>query len=69
VGDAAFGEPRYGNAIGSYFIELAKRDAERTQLQLPDRDFAYSRGREALRRFTSTRSLGAGLRARQSRQR
>jgi len=30
-----------GNAIGSYFIELAKRDAERTQLQLPDRDLAY----------------------------
>jgi len=30
-----------GNAIGSYFIELAKRDAERTELQLPDRDLAY----------------------------
>src|SRR6267142_1162966 len=30
-----------GNAIGSYFIELAKRDAERTQLQLPERDLAY----------------------------
>ena len=30
-----------GNAIGSYFIELAKKDAERTQLQLPDRDLAY----------------------------
>ena len=30
-----------GNAIGSYFIELARRDAERTQLQLPDRDLAY----------------------------
>jgi tRNA-splicing ligase RtcB (3'-phosphate/5'-hydroxy nucleic acid ligase) len=30
-----------GNAIGSYFIELAKRDAERTALQLPDRDLAY----------------------------
>jgi tRNA-splicing ligase RtcB len=30
-----------GNAIGSYFIELAKRDAERSQLQLPDRDLAY----------------------------
>ena len=30
-----------GNAIGSYFIELAKRDAERAQLQLPDRDLAY----------------------------
>jgi tRNA-splicing ligase RtcB (3'-phosphate/5'-hydroxy nucleic acid ligase) len=30
-----------GNAIGSYFIELAKRDAERNQLHLPDRDLAY----------------------------
>jgi len=30
-----------GNAIGSYFIELAKRDAERRQLRLPDRDLAY----------------------------
>jgi tRNA-splicing ligase RtcB len=30
-----------GNAIGSYFIELAKRDAERISLSLPDRDLAY----------------------------
>src|SRR5262245_29424191 len=30
-----------GNAIGSYFIELAKRDAEKSQLVLPDRDLAY----------------------------
>jgi tRNA-splicing ligase RtcB len=30
-----------GNAIGSYFIELAKNDAARNQLQLPDRDLAY----------------------------
>ena len=30
-----------GNAIGSYFIELARRDAERAQLPLPDRDLAY----------------------------
>src|SRR5438105_7464512 len=30
-----------GNAIGTYFIELAKRDAEKNQLQLPDRDLAY----------------------------
>jgi len=30
-----------GNAIGSYFIELARRDAERAQLALPDRDLAY----------------------------
>jgi len=30
-----------GNALGTYFIELAKRDAERNRLQLPDRDLAY----------------------------
>ncbi len=30
-----------GNAIGSYFIELARRDAERVSLSLPDRDLAY----------------------------
>jgi tRNA-splicing ligase RtcB len=30
-----------GNAIGTYFIELAKKDAERNHLQLPDRDLAY----------------------------
>ena len=30
-----------GNAIGTYFIELAKKDSERNQLQLPDRDLAY----------------------------
>ena len=30
-----------GNAIGTYFIELARRDAERNQLWLPDRDLAY----------------------------
>jgi tRNA-splicing ligase RtcB len=30
-----------GNAIGTYFIELARRDAERHQTHLPDRDLAY----------------------------
>jgi tRNA-splicing ligase RtcB (3'-phosphate/5'-hydroxy nucleic acid ligase) len=30
-----------GNAIGTYFIELARRDAERRELRLPDRDLAY----------------------------
>ena len=30
-----------GNAIGTYFIELARHDAERQQLRLPDRDLAY----------------------------
>jgi tRNA-splicing ligase RtcB len=30
-----------GNAIGTYFIELARRDMERQQRHLPDRDLAY----------------------------
>lgn len=30
-----------GNAIGTYFIELAKKDAEANQRNLPDRDLAY----------------------------
>jgi tRNA-splicing ligase RtcB len=30
-----------GNALASYFIELARRDMERQQIQLPDRDLAY----------------------------
>jgi tRNA-splicing ligase RtcB len=30
-----------GNAIGTYFIELAKKDAEKNQIILPDRDLAY----------------------------
>lgn len=30
-----------GNRIGTYFIELAKKDMERYQIQLPDADLAY----------------------------
>ena len=30
-----------GNAIGTYFIELARRDMERISARLPDRDLAY----------------------------
>lgn len=30
-----------GNAIGRYFISLARKDAERNQIHLPDRDLAY----------------------------
>jgi tRNA-splicing ligase RtcB (3'-phosphate/5'-hydroxy nucleic acid ligase) len=30
-----------GNAIGTYFIELAKKDAQRNNVRLPDRDLAY----------------------------
>lgn len=30
-----------GNRIGSYFIELARKDMEKWMIQLPDRDLAY----------------------------
>ncbi|HEY4083477.1 MAG TPA: RtcB family protein [Burkholderiaceae bacterium] len=30
-----------GNAIGTHFIELAKKDAERNDVHLPDKDLAY----------------------------
>jgi tRNA-splicing ligase RtcB (3'-phosphate/5'-hydroxy nucleic acid ligase) len=30
-----------GNRIGTYFIELARKEMERWQIQLPDRDLAY----------------------------
>ena len=30
-----------GNRIGSYFIELAKKDMQRWHIQLPDKDLAY----------------------------
>jgi tRNA-splicing ligase RtcB len=30
-----------GNAIGTYFIELAKKDAQRNNVRLPDADLAY----------------------------
>ena len=32
-----------GNAIGTYFIELAKKDSQKLQINLPDRDLAYFR--------------------------
>lgn len=32
-----------GNRIGQYYIELARRDMERQQIRLPDRDLAYFR--------------------------
>ncbi|WP_295004774.1 RtcB family protein [uncultured Dechloromonas sp.] len=32
-----------GNALASYFIELARNDMTRQQVQLPDRDLAYFR--------------------------
>src|SRR5258705_1556981 len=30
-----------GNAIGTYFIELAKKDSQRNNIHLPDKDLAY----------------------------
>lgn len=30
-----------GNSIGQYFIEMARRDMEKIQMNLPDRDLAY----------------------------
>ncbi|MGH6831364.1 MAG: RtcB family protein, partial [Methylocella sp.] len=30
-----------GNAIGTYFIELARKDSQRNQINLPDRNLAY----------------------------
>jgi len=30
-----------GNAIGTYFIELAKKDSQKNNIRLPDRDLAY----------------------------
>src|SRR5262249_22055666 len=30
-----------GKAIGTYFIQLAKRDSQQNKFQLPDRDLAY----------------------------
>ncbi len=30
-----------GNAIGTYFIELAKKDLEKNKIHVPDRDLAY----------------------------
>ena len=57
-----------GNAIGSYFIELGRRDMESAASSLPDRDLAYLAGRHAaLRRLRASRRLGAALRLRQSR--
>jgi len=35
------GSRSIGNAIGTHFIQLARRDAERRELNLPDRDLAY----------------------------
>jgi len=41
VGDAALRVPGVGNAIGSYFIELAKADMRTWMVNLPDEDLAY----------------------------
>jgi tRNA-splicing ligase RtcB len=35
------GSRNIGNAIGTYFIELAKKDLQKNNIQVPDRDLAY----------------------------
>jgi tRNA-splicing ligase RtcB len=35
------GSPGVGNRMGSYFIEIARKDMERMFIHLPDRDLAY----------------------------
>ena len=51
-----------GNRIGSYFIELAREDMRRLQVNLPDKDLAYfPEGDEVLQRLRRSRELGAGV--------
>ena len=48
-----------GNRIGTYFIELAKKDMARHVANLPDQDLAYfDGGRRALRRLRRRPSAG-----------
>ncbi|MGE5640301.1 MAG: RtcB family protein [Clostridia bacterium] len=35
------GSRNIGNAIGTYFIELAKKDLQKNNIQVPDKDLAY----------------------------
>jgi RNA-splicing ligase RtcB len=48
-----------GNFIGTMFIELAKQDAMRNNVNLPDRDLAYfEEGSALLRRLRARGGLG-----------
>ena len=52
-----------GNRMGSYFIEIARKDMERMFIQLPDRDLAYFRtARSISLRLRRGRRVGAGFR-------
>ena len=52
-----------GNAIGTMFIELAKKDTLRNSATCPTRISRTSRRAELLRRLRARRRLGAGVRA------
>ena len=53
-----------GNAIGTMFIALAREDAMKNDVHLPDRDLAYFERRlGALRRLRARGRVGAGVRA------
>ena len=57
-----------GNRIGSYFIELAKKDMRQVIGNLPDRDLAYlEEGTEHFNEYVDAVGLGAELRADQPR--
>jgi tRNA-splicing ligase RtcB len=52
-----------GNAIGTHFIELAKKDAERHQRNLPDKDLAYfEEGAQYFGDYVRGGGLGAEVR-------
>ena len=52
-----------GNAIGSFFIELAKQDMRKWFINLPDENLAYFTGRDrSFRRLCRGGRLGAGFR-------
>ena len=57
-----------GNRIGTYFIELAKKDLRQLIGNLPDRDLAYlEEGTEHFNEYVDAVGLGAELRADESR--
>jgi len=57
-----------GNRMGSYFIELARKDMHKFYINLPDIDLAYFPGaHRAFRRLRPRRRVGPGLRAAQPR--
>ncbi len=41
MGDAPFGQPRSCNVIGTYFIELAKKEVQHRFGHVPDKDLSY----------------------------